>query len=47
MVNLGKIKVMIFNDSKNVLLDYHFYFQGEKIETNTVYTYLGFQFSEP
>jgi hypothetical protein len=47
MVNLGKTKVMIFNGSKKVLLDYHFFFRGEEIEITNTYTYLGVQFSGP
>ena len=38
---LGKTKVMIFNASKSFLIELNFYFQGEEIEINTTYTYLG------
>ena len=31
MVNLGKTKVMIFNETKKTLLDLHFLFRGEEI----------------
>jgi hypothetical protein len=33
--NLGKTKVMIFNGSKNVLSEFHFYFRGEETEITT------------
>jgi hypothetical protein len=32
---------MIFNGSKKVLLDHHFFFGGEEIEITSTYTYLG------
>jgi hypothetical protein len=40
MVNLGKTEVMIFNGSKKVLSDHHFFFKGEEIEITYTYTYL-------
>jgi hypothetical protein len=47
MVNMGKTKVMIVNGSKNVLLDYHFFFRGQEIDIIDTYTYFGLQFSGP
>jgi hypothetical protein len=47
MVNLGKTKGMVFNGLKNVLIEYHFYFQGVEIKITTAYTYIGVQFSGP
>jgi hypothetical protein len=38
MVNLAKTKGMIFNGSKKVLLDHHFFFKGEEIEITNTYT---------
>jgi hypothetical protein len=47
MVNLGKTKVMIFNGSKKILFDHHFFFKGEEIEITNTYTYLGVLFTGP
>jgi hypothetical protein len=47
MVNLGKTKVMIFNGSKKILFDHHFFFRGEEIEITNMYTYLGVLFTGP
>jgi hypothetical protein len=47
MVNLGKTKVMIFNGSKKILFDHHFFFRGEEIEITNTYTYLGVLFTGP
>lgn len=45
--NLGKTKVMTFKGSKNVILEYQFYFQGVEIEITIASTYLGVQFWGP
>jgi hypothetical protein len=45
-INLGKTKVMIFNESKKSV-DLHFLFRGEEIEITSAYTYLGVRFSGP
>jgi hypothetical protein len=37
MVNVGKTKVMIFNGSKSVLTNFHFFFWGEEVEITTTY----------
>jgi hypothetical protein len=37
-INLGKTMVMIFNESKKVLLDHHFFFRWEEIEITDTYT---------
>ena len=36
-VNLGKSKVMIFNRSKKLLKDVHFFFRGEEIKVTSTY----------
>jgi hypothetical protein len=46
MINLGKTKVMIFNESKKSI-DLHFFFRGKEIEITNTYTYLGVQFYGP
>jgi len=46
-INLGKTKVTIFNGSKKILFDYHFFFRGEEIEITSMYTYLGLLFIGP
>jgi hypothetical protein len=46
-ISMGKMKVMIFNASKNALVDYHFSFHGGEIEITTTYTYLGVHFTRP
>jgi hypothetical protein len=45
-INLGKTKVMIFNELKKTM-DLHFFFRWEEIEITNTYTYLGVQFSRP
>jgi hypothetical protein len=47
MVNLGKIKAMMFNCSKKSLSRFHFYFRGVEIKITNAYTYLGVQFLGP
>jgi hypothetical protein len=44
-INLGKIKVMIFNCLKKFLSDFYFYFKRE-VEVSIAYTYLGVKFSK-
>lgn len=41
VVNLTKIKVVIFNTSKESLKDFHFYFFLGKVEVTTTYSFLG------
>lgn len=46
-VNLAKIKVMVFNTTKEVASHLHFHIQGRTIEITTSYVYLGVLFTGP
>ena len=47
IVNLTKTKICVFNVSKKVLADYHFYYNGKEIEITDQYKYVGIIFSAP